>query len=835
MNRQDNLSRNYKRNISCLKSNSEIQISPVINRISNIYENEDYPKFIEYIVETELNEAFIAENRLIISENETFLNSLEVKNGDTVKIELPDLSEIYGAFFINVKVKKNGETVTEQNIPFSHLRVGDGSFKKSGTCVHLFHHDSPDTSDCIKLIKKCGIKSIRDDFLWHELETEKGKVEVRADYQNVIRQFLDAGIEINALLLYGNQFYCDGTFGCPPKTEEALAAYVNYCKEIVKFYKGKIKRYEIWNEYNLGWVRGNTPERYAWQLKAAYKAIKEIDPDITITAAVTCSEHQEWLRRMLKAGAYDYFDEISIHPYSALPDCTYPDDGQGQAEANSQSFSDIIAEYGERKPVWISEMGWTSNALSNTDRNEQAACIARLFAITESSDIIDSLSFYDFRDDGQNEFEMEHHWGLVETMYSVVPNAAKESYAAVSCLNFMICNADFKEKSITDNIKLIKYSENGNPVNILWSLDGRKKVTLELSDNAEIYDMYGNKGNITSENGTTTLEINEDITYIKGADIKIMKVQKPDVIYYDNRYSISAVPALLEDGWYIKAVVKNHDYKLSGRLRIEMPELGICTGYTLFDLEKDEKFEISAKIQGEIDYKKLYRALIDINLRDGVREVRPELVSFLSIPFGKPEKTLISLDAKEQYFRIGGKEETPNLKADIALSYDEEKLYIKAFVEEDNHIQIGSAADNWQDIWDGDGIEFIIQPLYDGNKENMRFNDFGIALTSNTNEAVAWRWRMVSNRSHNRFRSCDLKVKREGKITSYYAEINWFDLLPPNVELKDCDSFGFAVRVNYAESTDRSIDGYLQLYGGVGGWRTPYSYQPFEFGRFILG
>lgn len=832
--KQDNLLKNYARPISCPIEKGDAEVLPIVERQSNIYENEDFPKRIGYRVNSEIAESFKVNNRLF--KNGTEIAELEAAtaaNGEEIYVSLPDLSESYGAFVLEAEVWSDGKRLVCQKIPFSHVRRSNGRFKKSGASVHLMmRNGTEDTDDCLELMKKCGLCRFRDDLLWHEMETEKGVVEFSDVLEHNVNNYLDAGMQFDALLLYGNPFYTDGSFGASPRNADEIAEYVRFCETVVKHYKGKIKTYEVWNEYNLGWGRDNTPERYAELLKAAYTAIKAIDPEITVTGGVVCSEHSEWIRRMLKAGAYDYFDALSIHPYCSVTDLAYPDENQGQAEANVQAFKDVIAEFGPVKPVWISEMGWTTTAAIATDRNEQAACYARLIAITEASDVIDGLTFYDLRDDGLNPFEMEHHWGIIESKGTAVPNAAKEDYVALCALNFMIGNANYTEKSVKDKIKCIKFDENGKTVNLLWSLDGEKTVTVNVNGKAELYDMYGNF--LSDICGEATLEINEHIIYIRGAEAEVVKAQKPETLIYSNRYTLSAVPELKEDGWYIKALVKNHDYKLDGRIRIEMPELGVCTDYSLFSLTDGEQFGAAFKIDAEIDSKKLYRSLIDINLSDGTREIKPELVSFMSVPRGKPEKTLFTLNAEDNYFRIGGREDRPELKADVALSYDDERLYIRAEVHDKTHLQLGTVADNWTDIWDGDGLEFIIQPIYDGNKEQMRFNDFAIALTSTTHELVAWRWRNVSNRGNTRFRQCELKAERADGVTYYEASVAWEHLLPPNVELSDCDSFGFAVRVNYAESNPLSIDGYMQLYGGVGGWRTPYSYQPYEFGRFIL-
>ncbi len=827
MKKQDNLTRIGEKFITCSREVGEATIEAICDRLANIYENEDAPQKIGYKIIGE-GEFEVSYELTTPFEKKALLYTEKVTANEEIYINLPDLTDIYGSFIIFITLRKNGKKVICQPLPFSHIRSSESWFKKCGAQVHMFMAPLETCKSTYEVIKKCGIHKLRDETLWRATEQEKGKLATLPQVIDNVNYYCADGSEIIFILDYGNEFYDDGG---SPYTEEGLEGYCNYCRHTAETFKGIVKKYEIWNEYNLGMGKSSCdPETYTWMLKAAYKTLKEVDPEIIVTAGVTCGTQPEWLRRMLEAGAYDYFDKFSIHPYCSITDSAAADEGQAGTEANVQSCIDVIKEYGPAKPVWISEMGWTcASADTYVDREEQAALIARLFALTEVSEVIDELTFYDFRNDGVDKFHLESHWGLVESGHAIV-GAAKESYVAVSCLNYMINGSDFADKCVTDKIKRISYK---NGTNIIWSLSGNKKVTFNVSGDAEVYDMYGNRVEAVAENGKLILEVDETITYIKGAGVTVEKVEKPDVIIYDFPYTLAATPVKKEDGWYLKATVRCHNDSLKGRIRLEMPELELSGNYERFTISDGEKFEAEIKVGTEVDFKKRYRALIDLNLEDGLRDVRTELVSFLQIPYGRTDDVLFTLDSKEHYFRIGGVDR-PELTADISLSYDEEKFYISANVHDKCHLQEGLTSEHWMDIWDGDAIEFILQPLYDGNAAITRYNHIGLALTSNIHDQVAWQWRTVSNGAMGRLRNCDFVAERKGDITSYRAAFSWKNLLPPNVELSDCDSFGFCLRVDYAESNNRSIDGYTQIYGGMGNWRAMYTFQPSEFGRFVL-
>lgn len=829
----DNLLNVHKRKISCMPCGGAVSVEPITDRPSNIYENGDVPKKIGFIIRAKEKSHYTVSCKFTDSyENETNLGETAAVTDESVYAEIPDVTELFGAFTLEISVSCGGEEVCRQAIPFSHIKTADSHFKKSGTGVHLIFHDKPDTYSCIALLKKAGIRKVRDDLNWHCNETEKGKIVIRDNFIATTNKFIDEGFELNIILDYGNPLYDNNE---PPYSEEGIAAYARYCAAVAEHYKGRVFRYEIWNEYNLQFGdKIATPARYAKMLKAAYSAIKEIDPKITVTAGVTCGTQPEWIRGILKSGAYDYFDEISIHPYCGMPDWAYPDENQGQTEENVQSYIDVISQFGEPKPVWISEMGWISGVAEGVvTREEQAAALTRLFVISETSSVINGLTFYDFRDDGPDYFDKEHHFGLVESEWSLVPNAAKESYAAISFLNCMLAGGNFESKSVTDCIKQTVYRKNGGGcTNIFWSLDGAKKVILKLSGNTVLYDMYGNKKELTVQNGAAELEIDENVTYICGGSAEIVKVSRSNIYRNAFPYTLSAAPELKEDGWYIKAVMHNHETRITGKLRIAMPELGISGKYVNVTAEKGESFEVSEKVEA-VDSQRVYRAVAALDLENGIRESRQELVSFLAIPKGKPENTIIRLDSRKGYKQISGAP-VPDVTADIALSYDSERLYFKASVKDKTHLQIGTTYDCWKDIWDGDGIEMIIQPLYDGNNDITRYSHIGLALTSNTGESIAWRWATVSNRSNGRFRNCEFIGERQGDTTVYTAAFKWKDLLPPNISFEDCDSFGFVLRLNNSDNDPLTVDGSVQLYGGMGSWRDPLGYLPREFGRFVL-
>ncbi|SHT78376.1 beta-galactosidase [Mycobacteroides abscessus subsp. abscessus] len=153
------------------------------------------------------------------------------------------------------------------------------------------------------------------------------------------------------------------------------ATYAAFAAAVAKRYGSTISAYEIWNEPN--YVLSSDPidaTAYAALLKAAYPAIKAVDPTATVVAGALGSvisfgsitlDPVTFVKQMLAAGASGYFDALSFHPYQeSLPFSS------GAGVANSpltqlNSIYQLLQQYGDGNlKIWISEFGASTNDVS---------------------------------------------------------------------------------------------------------------------------------------------------------------------------------------------------------------------------------------------------------------------------------------------------------------------------------------------------------------------------------------------------------------------------------------------------------------------------------------
>jgi hypothetical protein len=130
--------------------------------------------------------------------------------------------------------------------------------------------------------------------------------------------------------------------------------------------------FEIWNEpYYPQFTNGNVdPARYADLYKAAVVAGREANPSARYLAESTVDVENpvgpgwvNWAKGMVeeepKIG--DYIDALAIHPYPQSHDPYYtPQSGTDASFKNTDRIYNDWVSQGVRRPIWITEIGYSS-------------------------------------------------------------------------------------------------------------------------------------------------------------------------------------------------------------------------------------------------------------------------------------------------------------------------------------------------------------------------------------------------------------------------------------------------------------------------------------------
>jgi hypothetical protein len=134
----------------------------------------------------------------------------------------------------------------------------------------------------------------------------------------------------------------------PPTNDADYAAFVAY---LAQRYGPTLAALEVWNEpdqANQNYFAGpNKAVRYAALLRAAYPAIKAVDPTLPVLAGSLVGSNGAFLRALYAAGIKGYYDGLSVHFYNLTL-------------ASVRSIREVQLANGDSTPIWLNEFGWSS-------------------------------------------------------------------------------------------------------------------------------------------------------------------------------------------------------------------------------------------------------------------------------------------------------------------------------------------------------------------------------------------------------------------------------------------------------------------------------------------
>ena len=217
--------------------------------------------------------------------------------------------------------------------------------------------------ELLGLSREIGLTWFRDWSLkWDEVEPRKGEFTFEeTDYQ--IERVLREGLNVLALL----PFPSAGWSSAAPEGFESSAGlpdpavayrprdpgeFADYAREVVRRYSDRVRVWEILNEplytgYALPRQAGHTAEDYVALLRAAYAAIKEVDPQALVVGGIA-ADPTTLLEEFIAAGGLEWLDAYNIHIYPVLQ---HPERYLAELERMNQ----MLREAGRTVPIWFTE------------------------------------------------------------------------------------------------------------------------------------------------------------------------------------------------------------------------------------------------------------------------------------------------------------------------------------------------------------------------------------------------------------------------------------------------------------------------------------------------
>lgn len=296
------------------------------------------------------------------------------------------------------------------------LSPGKPSFTL-GVCTHFVQRKGL-LEENLRLIRAAGFTSIRDEVPWAVVEVVQGSYQVPERVDAYVDAALAAGLQPVLVLDYGNRYY---EKGMKPKAPESVDGFVRYASFIATHFKGRVRQYEVWNEWDIGigtatGERG-TPDRYMALLKPTYAALKQIDPQATVVGGVVSpfGLGSGFFEELVSLGLVKHCDAVSIHPY------LYAATPQHRASPEAlmerlHHFNELLTSSNDGVPVplLITELGWPNNSgPSGSSPKRTADMLARTHLLARSIPNLEGIWWYDFQDDGWKPAYNEDNFGLV--------------------------------------------------------------------------------------------------------------------------------------------------------------------------------------------------------------------------------------------------------------------------------------------------------------------------------------------------------------------------------------------------------------------------------------
>ncbi|HEV7684723.1 MAG TPA: cellulase family glycosylhydrolase [Pyrinomonadaceae bacterium] len=338
----------------------------------------------------------------------------------------------------------------------------------------------------IKMLSAAGFRWIRMDLKWDLTETKPGLYDFAA-YDHLLEALKPYNIHTLFILDYGNPLYDNGA---PPRNEATRQAFARWAVAAAKHFAGRGVLWEIYNEPNHStfWPPKPNAQEYIELALTVGRAFRESAPNEKLIGPATSEIDFDFLERCFKAGLLEYWSAVSIHPYRhSDPETAAEDYCRLREMIRTYAVqSPKFKTQSQSIPIILSEWGYSSVWRGLSDE-KQGELLARTLLTNVANEISLSI-WYDWRDDGQDANDPEHHFGTVFNSYHVNREPvydAKPSYLAAKTLSEFFKGYRFEKRvevgSSSDYVLALRKGETLRFA--AWTTGNSHKVVVQLGPN----------------------------------------------------------------------------------------------------------------------------------------------------------------------------------------------------------------------------------------------------------------------------------------------------------------------------------------------------------------
>ncbi|MDX6559026.1 MAG: polysaccharide biosynthesis protein PslG [Blastocatellia bacterium] len=388
------------------------------------------------------------------------------------------------------------------------------------------HFTDPQPGE-VKMIADAGFRTVRMDFVWEVTERGRGRYDF-SEYDRLMKALDEYKIQALFILDYGNQLY---DHGAPPRTAETREAFARWAVAAAKHFSNRGVIWEIYNEPNnpMFWRPRPNVNEYVELVQAVGRAFRAEVPNEKLVGPAVSESDFSFLEECFKAGLLDYWWAVSVHPYrqtgpetAALDYCRLRKLIQRYRRSSGQSSTNSSVS---ERPIAIISGEWGySSTWRNLTEETQGALLARQILTNVANDIPISI-WYDWRDDGSDPNEAEHHFGLVRNTYQ--PGRAqvyepKPAYLAAKTFSEFFNGYVFQERLTLgrDDDYVLAFTKNGDRRWAAWTTSAsthRLEIQMNQGEFKIIRHTGESAGSVSAGQTGISIDVTNQPVYLSRA------------------------------------------------------------------------------------------------------------------------------------------------------------------------------------------------------------------------------------------------------------------------------------------------------------------------------
>jgi polysaccharide biosynthesis protein PslG len=291
-------------------------------------------------------------------------------------------------------------------------------------------------------MRDLGVGWTRLTMSWHDAEPTK-----KGSYNSSYLSSFDTALQLARATgshviidVYQSPQWASGSgdADAPPRN---ASDFKDFVWAMAHRYAGQVSAWEIWNEENLPrfWGGQTNPAAYADLLKNGFWAVKSADPGAQVVFGGMSESDWQFLEAVYAAAPDigNFFDVMGVHPYApnTSPDYVGIQDGHITKDsfAGYREVRRVMLAHGTDKPLYFTEMGWSTTSQPNmgVSQQQQAAYTTLAWKCMQQDPYVQVGILYELRNNywANDADDWEDQLGLTTTGWSHKP--AYDAFRAV--------------------------------------------------------------------------------------------------------------------------------------------------------------------------------------------------------------------------------------------------------------------------------------------------------------------------------------------------------------------------------------------------------------------